>query len=99
MQTAEPHSPETPQQKIRKLAAIMFADMTGYTALMQDDEQKANILRQRQKQTLEKFIPGHNGEILQYFGDGTLSIFDRSEERRVGKECIPPCRSRWSPYH
>ena len=24
---------------------------------------------------------------------------DRSEERRVGKECIPPCRSRWSPYH
>ena len=21
------------------------------------------------------------------------------EERRVGKECIPPCRSRWSPYH
>ena len=26
--------------------------------------------------------------------------FDRrSEERRVGKECIPPCRSRWSPYH
>ena len=25
--------------------------------------------------------------------------FGRSEERRVGKECIPPCRSRWSPYH
>ena len=24
---------------------------------------------------------------------------ERSEERRVGKECIPPCRSRWSPYH
>ena len=23
----------------------------------------------------------------------------RSEERCVGKECIPPCRSRWSPYH
>ena len=30
-----------------------------------------------------------------------LSDYDysRSEERRVGKECIPPCRSRWSPYH
>ena len=27
--------------------------------------------------------------------DGTLEIPDRSEERRVGKEC----RSRWSPYH
>ena len=23
----------------------------------------------------------------------------RSEERRVGKECVNPCRSRWSPYH
>ena len=27
------------------------------------------------------------------------NIKARSEERRVGKECIPPCRSRWSPYH
>ena len=24
---------------------------------------------------------------------------ERSEERRVGKECCTPCRSRWSPYH
>src|SRR3546814_17587522 len=23
----------------------------------------------------------------------------RSEERRVGKECVSPCRYRWSPYH
>ena len=23
----------------------------------------------------------------------------RSEERRVGKECLHACRSRWSPYH
>ena len=23
----------------------------------------------------------------------------RSEDRRVGKECVQPCRSRWSPYH
>src|SRR3546814_20723091 len=26
-------------------------------------------------------------------------IHGRSEERRVGKECVSPCRSRWSPYH
>ena len=26
-------------------------------------------------------------------------IFARSEERRVGKECLRLCRSRWSPYH
>src|SRR3546814_10208371 len=24
---------------------------------------------------------------------------DRSEERRVGKECVSTCRSRWAPYH
>src|SRR3546814_20741438 len=26
-------------------------------------------------------------------------LLDRSEERRVGKECVSTCRSRWSPYH
>ena len=29
----------------------------------------------------------------------TLRALRRSEERRVGKECEVPCRSRWSPYH
>src|SRR3546814_13381063 len=28
-----------------------------------------------------------------------LRSADRSEERRVGKECVSTCRSRWSPYH
>src|SRR3546814_10796461 len=27
------------------------------------------------------------------------ATFHRSEERRVGKECVSTCRSRWSPYH
>src|SRR3546814_2259267 len=33
--------------------------------------------------------------------DGTMLTLDtdRSEERRVGKECVSTCRSRWSPYH
>src|SRR3546814_12816810 len=26
-------------------------------------------------------------------------VLPRSEERRVGKECVSTCRSRWSPYH
>src|SRR6056297_568008 len=29
----------------------------------------------------------------------TASGSPRSEERRVGKECVSTCRSRWSPYH
>src|SRR3546814_18105385 len=28
-----------------------------------------------------------------------LDAVERSEERRVGKECVSTCRSRWSPYH
>src|SRR3546814_15664681 len=31
--------------------------------------------------------------------DGFAAIAFRSEERRVGKECVSTCRSRWSPYH
>src|SRR3546814_14869413 len=27
------------------------------------------------------------------------AVAHRSEERRVGKECVSTCRSRWSPYH
>jgi TolB-like protein/class 3 adenylate cyclase/Flp pilus assembly protein TadD len=66
---------EGPSKGVRRLAAIMFADMTGYTALMQEDEYTARILRGRQRQALGQFIPGHNGQIIQYFGDGTLSMF------------------------
>src|SRR3546814_17691024 len=29
----------------------------------------------------------------------SLRTLKRSEERRVGKECVSTCRSRWSPYH
>src|SRR3546814_15290127 len=32
-------------------------------------------------------------------GAGALVTEGRSEERRVGKECVSTCRSRWSPYH
>src|SRR3546814_13444998 len=32
-------------------------------------------------------------------GARLLLVEDRSEERRVGKECVSTCRSRWSPYH
>jgi len=64
----------------RLLAAIMFTDMVGYTALMQEDETKAKTNRDRHRKILEKSISHHNGEILQYYGDGTLCIFKSSIE-------------------
>ncbi len=72
--------PEKPSQQIRQLAAVMFADMTGYTAMMQEDEQRAKLLRDRQRTTLERSIPAHHGKIIQYFGDGTLSIFNSATD-------------------
>src|SRR3546814_17116652 len=35
----------------------------------------------------------------QYVIDNDVNGSIRSEERRVGKECVSKCRSRWSPYH
>src|SRR3546814_20326595 len=35
---------------------------------------------------------------IERFGCDFINSF-RSEERRVGKECVSTCRSRWSPYH
>jgi TolB-like protein/Tfp pilus assembly protein PilF len=60
---------------MRQLAAIMFSDMSGYTALMQHNEQLAKEKRRRLKDVLESSVSVHNGKILQYYGDGALSIF------------------------
>ncbi|MGX1930136.1 adenylate/guanylate cyclase domain-containing protein [Flagellimonas sp. 2504JD4-2] len=62
----------------RKLAAIMFTDMQGYTALMQDDEETAIKLRNRHREIFESWTKAHRGKIIQYFGDGTLTVFDSS---------------------
>src|SRR3546814_1769282 len=37
--------------------------------------------------------------LLPHFTNALESANFRSEERRVGKECVSTCRSRWSPYH
>ena len=62
------------------LAAIMFTDMVGYTALMQEDEKHAMILRNKHRNVLERLVSEHRGQILQYDGDGTLSIFGSAIE-------------------
>lgn len=61
---------------MRQLAAILFADMAGYTSLVQENEQLAMIKRKRLKQVLESAVGEFKGKILQYYGDGSLSIFN-----------------------
>src|SRR3546814_14892348 len=40
-----------------------------------------------------------NGEYTPISNVEEITYLARSEERRVGKECVSTCRSRWSPYH
>ena len=60
---------------MRRLSAIMFTDMVGYTALMQEDERRAVTLRDRHRTVLREGIEAQQGEIVQFYGDGTLSVF------------------------
>src|SRR3546814_16132269 len=47
---------------------------------------------------LAGFLEAHSHRHALVFGHRNLPAA-RSEERRVGKECVRTCRSRWSPYH
>jgi len=67
-------------KKSRLLAAIMFTDMVGYTALMQEDEHRAKQNRDRHRRILQDSVTEHQGKILQYFGDGTMIIFNSAIE-------------------
>lgn len=63
------------EQKERRLAAIMFTDIVGYSSMMQKNEELANRMRVRHREVFQRLHERFGGEILQYFGDGTLSIF------------------------
>ena len=62
----------------RRLCAIMFTDIQGYTKLMQESEQKAIETRNRHRSVFGPLTRQYGGEIIQYYGDGTLSIFNSS---------------------
>src|SRR5687768_7097598 len=62
----------------RQLAAIVFTDIVGYTHLMHINEDRALLLRSRHRSVLLALHEKYGGEVLQFFGDGTLSIFNSS---------------------
>src|SRR3546814_19169257 len=55
------------------------------------------VLRGDARQTENAFYPTPGGHA--YASDLLEPVVDRSEKRRVGKECVSTCRSRWSPNH
>ena len=58
-----------------RLAAIMFTDIVGYTAMMQTDQTKAMAVVKLYEAVLKDRISHHKGDLLQTYGDGSLSIF------------------------
>lgn len=64
----------------RQLAAIVFADIMGYTTLMQEDEEQALQIRNKFEHILQQETAAHGGRIQKMMGDGALCIFSSSIE-------------------
>jgi adenylate cyclase len=60
----------------RKLAAIMFTDIVGYTALMGSDEDRAFEILRKNREIHTKYIEHFNGKLIKEMGDGMLAQFD-----------------------
>ncbi len=59
----------------RQLAAIMFTDISGFTSLMGDDEQKAYAILQKNRALQKPIIEQFNGTWIKELGDGVLASF------------------------
>ena len=62
----------------RRLVAVVFTDMVGYTALMHADEQQAVERRNRYWRAVDRHHQAFGGTIVQRLGDGSMSMFPSS---------------------
>ncbi|MCK5467751.1 MAG: hypothetical protein KAI99_04565, partial [Cyclobacteriaceae bacterium] len=60
----------------RRLAAIMFTDLVGYTALMEKNESGALELVKKNRDLHQSIIQKHNGQLVKEMGDGFMATFD-----------------------
>src|SRR3546814_16157115 len=63
------------------------------------DPDKQRYARDTKARTLAEIVEGADVFLGLSAGGILKPEMVRSEERRVGKECVSTCRSRWSPYH
>ena len=59
----------------RRLAAILFTDIVGYTSMMQKDEFHALTIVRRHNSVVQENSKNHGGEVVNFYGDGCLAIF------------------------
>ena len=78
----------------RRLAAIMFTDIVGYTALMGSDEERAFQLLKENRLVQKPIIEKHGGKWLKEMGDGILASFTTvSDAVYCAKEIQEACLS------
>jgi TolB-like protein/class 3 adenylate cyclase/Tfp pilus assembly protein PilF len=64
-----------PERVERRLAAIMFTDIVGYTALMAENEETGLRARERHRAVVRPLVEQHHGEFIEARGDESLSVF------------------------
>ena len=83
----------------RRAGAEMDQQAQAYQA-QQNQAQQQIEAQQRQIESLQQQKQNPQPQQAQQAQqEDPIQKLKRSEERRVGKECMVQCRSRWSPYH
>ena len=77
----------------RQLAAIMFTDIVGYTALMGEDEDKAFDLLRKNRQVQRPIIEQYGGRWIKELGDGVMATFSNATDAvlcagAIQKSCL-----------
>lgn len=72
--------PKNSLSQQRRLAAILFTDIVGYTTMMQQNETEALTIIKRYTNVLKQSVDDHSGEVLNDYGDGSLCIFSSASE-------------------
>ena len=67
----------------RVLAAIMFTDIVGYTALMGEDQQKAMEVLRKNRELQKPLIEQFGGRLIKEMGDGLMVSFATASEAMV----------------
>src|SRR3546814_8344694 len=84
---------------------VFFKQKTAYEMRISDwtsDVCSSDLQWSCRRQSTARRLPGIASKRSKRFPRPVLprpTAAERSEERRVGKECVSTCRSRWSPYH
>src|SRR3546814_11957950 len=83
---------------VPRAAIERIAEADGFACLSEDRRQGLWKVRGLGEAPLPLFAAADAREAC-FSPEGLEPATARSEERRVGKECVSTCRSRWSPYH